>query len=78
VILNRNFCEIPVSNRVSREATMIEIGTPQERPSGLAVLRIPSRVPFPYRVPVYCGKGEFGSTVAVSPFEPSLRAGLNG
>jgi hypothetical protein len=30
----------------------------------------------PYRKPNYCGRGDPGSTLTVSPFEPSLRAAL--
>lgn len=78
VILNRNLCQIAVSSSVARGATRIEIGTADSGQGGLAVLSIPRRVPMPYRVPVYCGKGQLGSTIAVSPFEPTLQAGLNG
>jgi uncharacterized protein YceK len=35
-------------------------------------------IPMPYRVPDYCGKGDPGSTLAVSPFVGTVRAALGG
>jgi hypothetical protein len=76
VILNKNTCVNPVSSSVRRSTTVIEVG--MRGAPGAAVLKVPRRVPFPWRVPDYCGKGQDGSTIAVSPFEPTVRAGLNG
>jgi hypothetical protein len=35
-------------------------------------------IPLPYRIPDYCGKGDPGSTLAVSPFVGTVRAALGG
>ena len=76
VILNKNTCVNPVASSVARTTTVITIGM-LAVPS-VAVLKVPRRVPFPWRVPDYCGKGQVGSTIAVSPFEPTVRDGLGG
>jgi Protein of unknown function (DUF4232) len=76
MILNKNTCVNAVSSSVGRSTTVIKVGM-LGVPSA-AVLRVPRRVPFPWRVPDYCGKGQVGSTIAVSPFEPTVRAALNG
>lgn len=34
----------------------------------------PRKVPMPYRIPDYCGRGDPGSTLTVSPFVGTLRA----
>jgi len=36
------------------------------------------KVPMPYRIPDYCGRGDPGSTLTVSPFVETLRAALGG
>jgi hypothetical protein len=38
----------------------------------------PYTIPMPYRIPDYCGKGDPGSTLTVSPFVGTLRAALGG
>ncbi|MCW2966105.1 MAG: hypothetical protein JWO17_3357 [Actinomycetia bacterium] len=38
----------------------------------------PRKVPMPYRIPDYCGRGDPGSTLTVSPFVGTLRAALGG
>ena len=38
----------------------------------------PRTVPLPYRIPDYCGKGDPGSTLTVSPFVGTLRRALGG
>jgi Protein of unknown function (DUF4232) len=75
VILNKNTCVVAVPRRVARSTTVIEVGM---RAASPAVLRVPRRVPFSWRVPDYCGKRQDGSTIAVSPFVPTVRAGLHG
>jgi hypothetical protein len=35
-------------------------------------------IPMPYRIPDYCGRGDPGSTLAVSPFVGTVRAALGG
>jgi hypothetical protein len=35
-------------------------------------------IPMPYRIPDYCGRGDPGSTLTVSPFVGTLRAALGG
>jgi hypothetical protein len=35
-------------------------------------------IPLPYRIPDYCGRGDPGSTLAVSPFVGTVRAALGG
>jgi hypothetical protein len=78
MILNKNTCVNAVSSSAARSTTVLKIGMFAVPSAALAVLRLPSQVPFPWRVPDYCGKGQVGSTIAVSPFEPTVRAGLNG
>lgn len=78
VILNKNTCVNAVSSSVARRTTVIKVGMLGVPSVALAVLRLPRQVPFSWRVPDYCGKGQDGSAIAVSPFEPTVRAGLNG
>jgi hypothetical protein len=53
-----------------RAATSVRIRVP-----GQAVT-LTLRLTDPYRRPSYCGPGDPGSTLTVSPFEPSVRAAL--
>jgi len=76
MILNKNACVNAVPSSVGRSTTEIKVGMLGVPNAG--VLNVPRRVPFPWRVPEYCGKGQVGSIIAVSPFEPTVRAGLNG
>jgi hypothetical protein len=78
MILNKNTCVNAVTSSVARSTTVIKIGMLGVQSAAPAMLRLPRHVPFPWRVPDYCGKGQVGSTIAVSPFEPTVRAGLNG
>jgi Protein of unknown function (DUF4232) len=57
-----------------RAATVVKIGLAAHPRGGTASLRITD----PYRMPNYCGPGDPGSTLTVSPFEPTLRAALSG
>jgi hypothetical protein len=58
-----------------RSATTVRIGLPggARRAATLSI-----KVTDPYRRLDYCGKGDPGSTLTVSPFEPTLRAALSG
>ncbi|SRR5712691_3151210 len=57
-----------------RGATTVRIGLPGATRVATASIKIAD----PYRRPNYCGKGDPGSTLTVSPFEPTLRAALSG
>lgn len=70
VVLNHYRCDVGVV----REATAIRVALPRAARAGAAVLRIADR----YRRLDYCGRGDPGSTLTVSPFEPSVRAALGG
>src|SRR6476646_9955699 len=58
MILNKNTCVNAVSSSVGRITTVIKVGM-LGVPSA-AVLRVPRRVPFPWRVPDYCRQGTGG------------------
>jgi len=68
VVLNHYRCD----RGGLRAATAVNIGLPAHPHSGTASLRITD----PYRMPNYCGPGDPGSILTVSPFEPTLRAAL--
>lgn len=68
VVLNHYRCD----RGSLRGATRVVIGVAGTHPVAAIVLRVAD----PYRVLSYCGAGDPGSTVAVSPFEPALRAAL--
>jgi Domain of unknown function (DUF4232) len=57
-----------------RAATTVRLGLPGTKPAATASIKITD----PYRRPNYCGKGDPGSTLTVSPFESTLRAALSG
>ena len=57
-----------------RAATTLRIGLPGATRAAAASITIPD----PYMRLDYCGKGDPGSTLTVSPFEPTLRAALSG
>jgi hypothetical protein len=57
-----------------RGATTVRIGVAGDKRAGTVSLRISDQ----FRVLSYCGPGDPGSTVAVSPFEPTFRAGFSG
>ena len=66
VVLNKYRCD----RGVRRLARTLRLGFPRDTSSRLS-LALAS-----YPRLGYCGKGDAGSTVATSPFEPSLRAAL--
>jgi len=70
VVLNHYRCDFGGL----RGATTVRIGLPGARRAPTASIKITD----PYRRPNYCGKGDAGSTLTVSPFEPTLRAALGG
>jgi Protein of unknown function (DUF4232) len=57
-----------------RGASVVKIGLAGHARSRTASLRITN----PYRMPNYCGPGDPGSILTVSPFEPTLGAALKG
>jgi hypothetical protein len=78
VVLNKYRCDRGVvpGTRFTRRIR-ISSGTPA---TGSASITFGDQhaIPMPYRVPDYCGKGDPGSKVAVSPFVGTVRAALGG
>jgi len=70
VLLNHYRCD----QRDLRGATTVRIGVAGHKRAGAVSLRITDQD----RVLSYCGPGDPGSIVAVSPFEPTFRAGFSG
>jgi hypothetical protein len=70
VLLNHYRCDLGGL----RGATRVSIGLPGAPRVETASVRITN----PYRGLDYCGKGDPGSTLTVSPFEPTVRAALRG
>jgi hypothetical protein len=70
VLLNHYRCDLGSL----RGATRVSIGVPGAPRAETASVRITNR----YRELDYCGKGDPGSTLTVSPFEPTVRAALRG
>jgi hypothetical protein len=68
VVLNHYRCD----NGSLRGATHVVIGSAGAHATAGLALTITD----PYKMLSYCGAGDPGSTLAVSPFEPSLRAAL--
>ena len=66
VLLNHYRCD----RGSLRAATHVVIGSAGAHPTAAIVLKITD----PYKMLSYCGAGDPGSTLAVSPFEPALRA----
>jgi hypothetical protein len=78
VVLNKYRCDrgaVP-GTRVTRRIR-ITSGAPA---TGSASISFGDQhaIPMPYRVPDYCGKGDPGSKLAVSPFVGTVRAALGG
>jgi hypothetical protein len=67
VVLNKYRCD----RGNVRAARILRLGLPGASPAGRASIAIRPRGWIQY-----CGKGDPGSTVSVSPFEPTLRAAL--
>jgi hypothetical protein len=70
VLLNHYRCDLGGL----RSATTVRIGLPGTQRIATAWIKITD----PYKRLDYCGKGDPGSTLTVSPFEPTLRAALSG
>lgn len=68
VVLNQYRCDLGVL----RTGAILRIGVGRVTQSGMAAIRMTD----PYRRLDYCGRGDPGSILAVSPFEPTVRAGL--
>ena len=67
VVMNHYRCDLGDL----RAADVVRLGLRSPR-AGTTAIRLTDR----YRKPNYCGKGDPGSILTVSPFEPSLRAAL--
>lgn len=76
LVLNKYRCD----QGGTRATRRITIGPPARRPPETVSItfRHPSTIPMPYRIPDYCGKGDPGSIITVSPFVPTVRAALDG
>jgi Protein of unknown function (DUF4232) len=74
VVLNKYRCDA----RSLRETRRIAIGSTRVRVPGTAsiMFRDPGAIRFPYRIPDYCGRGDPGSILTVSPFVASVEAAL--
>jgi hypothetical protein len=70
IVLNNYRCD----RGVRRAATTIRVALPGATHRRGRSIAVADR----YRRPGYCGRGDPGSTLAVSPFEPTLRAALRG
>jgi hypothetical protein len=70
VLLNQYRCD----RGGLRAATLVKIGLEGPPRSRGVSLRITD----PYRMPNYCGPGDPGSILTISPFEPTLMAALSG
>jgi hypothetical protein len=70
VLLNHSRCDLGEL----RSATTVRIGLWGVKRAATLSIKIKD----PYRRLDYCGKGDPGSTLTVSPFEPTLRAALGG
>jgi hypothetical protein len=75
VVINKYRCD----SGGLRGTRQIKISS-DSRASGNASIAFdePYTIPMPYRIPDYCGKGDPGSTLTVSPFVETLRAALGG
>ena len=74
VVLNKYRCDL----RSLRATRRISIGSSSAAMPGSAaiVFAEPYKIPFPYRIPDYCGKGDPGSILTVSPFVPRVDVAL--
>src|SRR5207253_1543457 len=69
VVVNQYRCD----RGARRAANVVRIGRAGAPSAGTVSIRISD----PYRRPGYCGRGDPGSTMTVSPFKPSVRAALD-
>ena len=75
VVLNKSACVRGVLPG-SRAATRLRIRAPRGPSAEVASLVFPKQMPFRWRVPDYCGKGDPVSIITVSPFAQTTRAAL--
>ena len=68
VVLNQYRCD----RGVKRAADVIRIGLARATHRSAS-----TRIGDPYRRPSYCGRGDPGSTLTISPFVPNVHAALN-
>jgi hypothetical protein len=78
VVMNKYRCDRGAAPG-SRGTRRIRI-TSGTRAAGSASITFgdPRAIPVAYRIPDYCGKGDPGSTLIVSPFVETVRAALHG
>ena len=74
VVINKYRCDSGVvpGSRATRTITIGSAG----RAGGSAAIVFTRPIPFPYRIPDYCGRGDPGVILAVSPFVSTVRAAL--
>ncbi|HWT45853.1 MAG TPA: DUF4232 domain-containing protein [Vicinamibacterales bacterium] len=77
VVMNKSQC-VRGATSSTQVTTRIEIRAPVGSNEQSASMRFGAKTPFPWRIPTYCGKGDPGSTLTVSPFVPAVRAALAG
>jgi uncharacterized protein DUF4232 len=77
IVMNKYRCDRGVpSGRVTRRIR-ISSATPAAGSASIAFGDL-HKIPMPYRIPDYCGKGDPGSRLAVSPFVGTVRAATGG
>jgi hypothetical protein len=78
VVMNKYRCDRGAAPG-SRGTRRIRIGSGQARSASASIVFGGRQaIPMPYRIPDYCGSGDPGSTLTVSPFVGTLRAALGG
>ncbi len=75
LVINKYRCD----NGALRGTRRIEISSGRQASNRASItFSNPQTLPMPYRIPDYCGRGDPGSTLTVSPFVGTLRAALAG
>jgi Protein of unknown function (DUF4232) len=77
LVMNKGQC-VEGMTPSTRGTTKIVIHTAGGSPAETASIRFRSKLPMPWRIPNYCGKGDTNSILTMSPFVPTVRAALNG
>ena len=78
VVMNKYRCDRGAAPG-SRGTRRITISTgPRAAESASIIFENRRAIPMPYRIPDYCGKGDPGSTLTVSPFVGTVAAALRG
>lgn len=77
VVMNKYRCDrgmVPGTRGTLR----IELSSSTRAGSASITFEDPHTIPRPYMIPDYCGRGDPGSTLTVSPFVGTVRAALGG